>query len=211
VELPTPPFNDKTDYAALIKADRSTANDNKTPGVLNCLVSYKDRVDPSPISVVHRLKKQLDKIIDKFRDDKQAVDYQAMKREDDFLNFEIATSELQSVKLANIDDRVKKAFCINLYNLMIKHAFAKVGIPTDKENRGPFFTGVGYQLGEGFYTFDHVENAVLRSNRNGIIKDEADQRWVGVASEMGCLRTTTILGPLKARRQAEVTASLVSI
>jgi hypothetical protein len=59
---------------------------------------------------------------------------------------------------------------------MIKHAFTKVGVPTDKSNRGPFFTGVGYQLGEGYFTFDHLENGVLRSNRNGILKHEGDKR-----------------------------------
>jgi hypothetical protein len=108
VELPTPPFLDKTDYVSLIKADRGSANDAKTPSVLNCLVSYKDRVDPNPIAVVHRLKKQLDKIIEKHRDDKQAVDYQAIKELDEFLEFEVATAELQSVKLADMDDGVKK-------------------------------------------------------------------------------------------------------
>ncbi|GMI34080.1 hypothetical protein TrCOL_g4394 [Triparma columacea] len=180
VELPTPPFLDKTDYVSLIKADRGSANDAKTPSVLNCLVSYKDRVDPNPIAVVHRLKKQLDKIIEKHRDDKQAVDYQAIKELDEFLEFEVATAELQSVKLADMDDGVKKAFCINLYNLMIKHAFTKVGVPTDKSNRGPFFTGVGYQLGEGYFTFDHLENGVLRSNRNGILKHEGDKRFAAI-------------------------------
>ena len=83
MELPTPPFNDTTDYFSIIKASRSTANDAKTPSVLNCLVSYKDRVDPNPISVVHRLKKQLDKIIEKYRDDKQKVDYEAIKEKDE--------------------------------------------------------------------------------------------------------------------------------
>ncbi|GMH66292.1 hypothetical protein TrRE_jg2736 [Triparma retinervis] len=108
VELPTPPFADKTDYASLIKADRGSANDAKTPSVLNCLVSYKDRVDPNPIAVVHRLKKQLDKIIENHRDDQQAVDYQAIKGLDEFLDFEVATAELQSIKLADMGDGVKK-------------------------------------------------------------------------------------------------------
>ena len=142
----------------------------QTPGVLNCLTKYADRVDPNPAAVVDGLKGRLDALVDRFRDSQTGlVDYQGLRETDDFLSFEVATSELQSVRLGSMSDSLKKAFCINLYNLAISHAFCKVGIPTDKENRGPFFTGVGYQLGEGFFSFDHIENGVLRANRNGIL------------------------------------------
>lgn len=98
------------------------------------------------------------------------VDYPGIKSSSEFLKFEIGTSELQSVSFKGLDDGCKKSVVINLYNLMIKHAFTKVGIPTDKENRGAFFTTVGYVFKDGFYSFDHLENGILRSNRNGILK-----------------------------------------
>lgn len=67
--------------------------------------------------------------------------------------------------------RLKLAFSINLYNLMIKYAFAKVGVGANNATRGAFFSSVAFQLGSsrgtGSYvlTFQDFESGILRGNR----------------------------------------------
>merc|ERR1719410_1329140 len=106
-----------------------------------------------------------------------------------------SSCQLQLISLSNMshDDDMKKTFCINLYNVMIKHAFAKVGIPTDTSNRGPFFETVGYWLGgddcKTFFSFSELENGILRGNRipPGKTKpffDENDPRKQVICSEV---------------------------
>ncbi|GMH96796.1 hypothetical protein TrVE_jg14068 [Triparma verrucosa] len=155
-------------YSPLILSG-TTPNESLHPSILNCLYRYNDRVDPNPDLLILRLKSTLDSLITSHTTS-VGVDYPSLKSSPDFLSFEIATSELQSLSFSSMSLSCKKSCVINLYNLMIKHAFTKVGIPTSKKNRGPFFTTVGYALKSGFYSFDHLENGILRSNRNSILK-----------------------------------------
>jgi glutaredoxin len=58
-----------------------------------------------------------------------------------------------------------QAFCINLYNFMIKYAFCKVGVGTTDMSRYSFFTNVQFQVGDHVFSFQDLENGVLRGNR----------------------------------------------
>ena len=73
----------------------------------------------------------------------------------------------------------KTAFLLNLYNILIKHAFIKVGIPFSEGTNptggsgkvmGGFFDSVGYEIGGELFSFDGIENGLLRGNRNGVFK-----------------------------------------
>ena len=41
---------------------------------------------------------------------------------------------------------LRVAFIINLYNLLILHAFCQVGIPTTSMQRNTFFDRIGYNV-----------------------------------------------------------------
>lgn len=58
-----------------------------------------------------------------------------------------------------------QAFGINVYNLMIKYAFMKLGIGNTDIARAAFFTGVRFNLGGYFFSFQDLENGILRGNR----------------------------------------------
>ena len=49
---------------------------------------------------------------------------------------------------------------------MIKYAFMKVGIGTSDLARVAFFTGVKFNIGGDLYSFQDLENGILRGNRN---------------------------------------------
>ena len=54
---------------------------------------------------------------------------------------------------------------MNLYNMMVKHAFAKVGRPETTLKRDAFFSNVSYNIGGLVYSLNDIENGVLRGNK----------------------------------------------
>ena len=120
----------------------------KSPGVLNSFQNWTDSADPDGMAVVIRLKNQLDRILDRATDEKGMVDYLSVAEDPTYWNFEEAASELQAIdSVAGMDNRTKIAFGINLYNMMIKHAHIKFGIPSKFFQRSIFFSGVSYNIG----------------------------------------------------------------
>lgn len=143
---------------------------DQTPNVLNSYRVWTERVDPDAMGLLKRLKKQLNKILGDHTDGEGKVNYLRAYQHKDFVAFEEAVCELQGVNFEAMPADTKLAFSINLYNLMIKFAFAKVGVGADNLNRGAFFSTVAFQVGGSFgkvytMTFQDLENGVLRGNR----------------------------------------------
>mmetsp|Transcript_542 Transcript_542/g.1657 ORF Transcript_542/g.1657 Transcript_542/m.1657 type:complete len:569 (-) Transcript_542:28-1734(-) len=134
------------------------------PKVINTFRVWTDRVDPNPVALIHRLKKMLGQIESRATDGEGKVNYFKAVEDRAFWTFEEAVCELQGVDMAKMDGKTKLAFGINLYNLMIIHAFMKVGIPASSPQRGSFFGTVSYNIGGHVMSFSEVENGVLRSN-----------------------------------------------
>lgn len=137
----------------------------QTPKVLNSYRVWTERVDPDVMSLLRQLKKQLSKIVKDCTDSNGRVNYIEAARHDKFPAFEEAACELQGVKLDKMEQNTKLAFCINLYNLMIKYAFVKVGIGSSPAGRNAFFNSLGFDLGGHFLTFQDMEHGILRGNR----------------------------------------------
>ena len=60
---------------------------------------------------------------------------------------------------------MRQAFGINVYNLMVKYAFVKVGTGDTDYNRFIFYNNVSFQLGGHVYNLQDWENGILRGNR----------------------------------------------
>lgn len=142
-----------------------------TPAILNSSRIWTERVDPDSMSLLNRLKKQLNVILTAHTDGKGRINYRAAAHHPDFPTFDEAACELQGVDYENMPYAKKLAFSINLYNFMIKYAFTKVGIGTTDIGRNLFFNTVSIQLGGGsdstsyVLTFQELENGILRGNR----------------------------------------------
>merc|ERR1711915_665150 len=67
--------------------------------------------------------------------------------------------------MGKMEDKMKLAFGINLYNLMIKYAFMKVGIPKNVQARSDFFNNVKFNIGGDILSFNDLEHGILRGNR----------------------------------------------
>ena len=148
--------------AATATADTSAEHDKENTATDND--NNKDDVEDA-VDMVTRLKKLLGKIESAVTNDQGEVNYKAALNHELFSVFEEAVCELQTVDMGGMDRNAKLAFGINLYNLMIKFAFMKVGIGSSSMNRSSFFTMVKFNIGGHLYSFQELENGILRGNR----------------------------------------------
>mmetsp|Transcript_2781 Transcript_2781/g.4486 ORF Transcript_2781/g.4486 Transcript_2781/m.4486 type:complete len:311 (-) Transcript_2781:390-1322(-) len=137
-----------------------------TPNILNSYRIWSERVDPNALQLVKILRTLLGKIESAVTDDHVGtVNYKKATIMDGFDVFEEAVCELQKVDMLAMNDATRTAFGINVYNLMIKYAFMKVGIPVSNLQRSSFFSSVSMNIGGHEFSFSDLENGVLRSNR----------------------------------------------
>ena len=148
-----------------------------TPNVLNsfrksvrCSDTTQECLHPEnspealdPMELVYKLKSMLGRIISR-NTTEDGVDYYACKKDREYERFEETACEIQCVNMKDMNDNTKLAFGINLYNVMISHAFIKVGIPENGAQRCAFYGSVAYNVGDNILSFDDLEHGILRAN-----------------------------------------------
>ena len=139
---------------------------HEEPLVLNTWRSWNDRVVPDAVGLVRRLKKMLDTLISKHRRPRDGlVAYDDVSYDLEFQLFDEATCELQKINMFTLTQVDRLSFCLNIYNMMVQHAFAKVGRPESNMRRDFFFSNVSYNIGGHVYSLNDVENGILRGNK----------------------------------------------
>jgi len=121
-----------------------------------------------PLLVLERLTKLWRELASKYTDPRTAlVDYVQMPTDELYTEFMDGLVELRYLDWSKLETSLnqKLAFCVNLYNLFVLHAFAAIGIPTSDLNRNSFFNSARYDLGGFTFTLSELENGVLRGNR----------------------------------------------
>jgi hypothetical protein len=141
-------FVDSTKYYFILTPFRK-------PNVLNSLISWptaapnnNNEEELNPMEIVKNLKKLWSKLEIKYiNNDTGEIDYTNIHTDELYWQFEHDVCELQCIPLLDTDSnatvsatttkvitsmndkKVRKAYAINVYNLMIKYAFCKVGVP----------------------------------------------------------------------------------
>jgi GH15 family glucan-1,4-alpha-glucosidase len=113
------------------------------------------------------LKKSLGRLQGAFFDTRLGrVDYGAMKRSESFRNYRSLASGLRSFDPATlVTDSQKKAFWINIYNILIIHGVITLDIRRSVLEIVNFFGRIGYEIGGTFFSADDIEHGILRKNR----------------------------------------------
>ena len=130
---------------------------------MECLSTLHSPEALDPMELVYKLKSMLSTIVSR-NTNEDGVDYHLAKKDRDYERFEETACEIQCVDMTTMDDNTKLAFGINLYNVMIHHAFIKVGIPENGAQRCAFYGGVCYNVGGHILSFDDLEHGILRAN-----------------------------------------------
>jgi hypothetical protein len=66
--------------------------------------------------------------------------------------------------MTQMDERLRLAFGLNVYNLFITYAFIKVGIGTSSLGRGALFSLVKMNIVGDILSFNDLKNGILRAN-----------------------------------------------
>lgn len=122
-------------------------------------------VERAPLRTVAFLASLLDEIIANYTDSKtKMIDYSGAQLDPRFQTFEVKVCRLQAVDMVAMGNNTKLAFCINLYNLMVQHAFVKLGVPDFTRQKRKFFQEVRFNVGGHDLSLDDLVHGVLRSN-----------------------------------------------
>ena len=136
-----------------------------TPAVLNGFRNaWTDRVD-DPLLTVKHLQKLFGALQSTHTDPATGlVDYAALALDPAYDDFKESACEFQAVDLGAMEETTRLAFLINLYNLMISHAFAYIGAPRTSGGRYTFFDRVKVNVGGRLYSFNDIEQGLIRGN-----------------------------------------------
>jgi len=98
-------------------------------------------------------------------EDGGSVDYKGMATSPLWDKFKELVGQLQRVNPNNLTSDHRKAFFINIYNVLAIHGFVERGAPSTLRQRYKFFSSVNYIIGGTSYTLNDIENGILRRNR----------------------------------------------
>ena len=132
-------------------------------------VSPGERVDAqedSAFATIERCRAQLYSIIaTHLNAETGRVAYDAVSDDARFCAFEEAACALQAVDIAAMANNARLAFVLNVYNVCILYAFAKLGRPESTLARTCFFNRVACNVGGRVFSFSELESGILRANR----------------------------------------------
>lgn len=139
----------------------------KLPKVLNTFRIWTDDSgyaelfpDPRPFATLSSLFKKMVQIISAETDGNGRVDYEAIRSSRAFHLFERDVCQLQLINVKTMGELSRKAFFINVYHLLMMHAFVR----TKPKKARNFFTDVQYMIGGFVLSLDDIFHGILRCN-----------------------------------------------
>jgi len=92
------------------------------------------------------------------------VDYAELSKSDEFHAFQEKTIQLRFCLLKDLSELERKALFLNLYNIIVIHAYCTIGVPSSLAARLKFYKTTGYMIENEFYSLDDIEHGILRGN-----------------------------------------------
>mmetsp|Transcript_23647 Transcript_23647/g.39676 ORF Transcript_23647/g.39676 Transcript_23647/m.39676 type:complete len:501 (+) Transcript_23647:261-1763(+) len=132
--------------------------------VLNNVRTWTDRID-DPMVTILVVKKLFSEVQGRFTNNEGLVDYAAMAEDPKYREFQEAVCEFQRADIHVMDHNTKLAFFVNLYNVIVLHAFTELGIATSSIQRSKYFEEAKYIVGGCTLSLVDIENGILRGNR----------------------------------------------
>ncbi|GKY98001.1 hypothetical protein MPSEU_000758200 [Mayamaea pseudoterrestris] len=143
------------------------------PDVLNSYCFWTADVRSDTVKIVENLLLAMTKI------EKEAftlsgysskIDYSKIKYSSLFPAFEEAICELQDAKLTGLTPKAKLVTCMNVYNLMLRYAFIKIGFPKP-DDMAAFLTSIKFKIqGQVFSLQDWVDGIMRGNRKSGLSK-----------------------------------------
>eukprot|EP00919_Chromeraceae_sp_WS-2016_P062931 GHVR01148944.1.p1 GENE.GHVR01148944.1~~GHVR01148944.1.p1 ORF type:complete len:527 (+),score=103.03 GHVR01148944.1:207-1787(+) len=146
---------------------------------------------PNSIQLVRKLQKLWNELKVMYTDDNGNIDMGRVVEDDRYTCFQFETVWIQAVSLDSLGLAERKAFCINLYNFIVPHAFAELGTPSSSLAIRSFFDTASYNIGSHVYSLNDIENGTLRGNKKAPVHFQKffrgkDPRLSSIMPEVDC-------------------------
>ncbi len=94
------------------------------------------------------------------------VDYHQLRLSPAFQEYKQMANALCAIRIEDIQAPEQKlAFWINIYNALVVHGIAELGIDRSVRDVSSFFKRIGYDIGGHWFSPDDIEHGILRGNR----------------------------------------------
>ena len=137
----------------------------KNPDVLNSYRVWDEPVLHNALNLVSDMDQMLTVIELSNMDSEGKFDYVALATSDFLPAFEEAACQLQKIEFKNMEEAEKKAFCINVYRLMMRFAFIKIGLFSSEPDKNSFLRRVKFNIGGRLFSLQEWVDGILRCNR----------------------------------------------
>ena len=81
-------------------------------------------------------------------------------------NFLNQSSQLKKCHIGSMSERAKLTFFLNLYHLMITHAYLILGVPTSSFKWVSYFNMISYQVDDDIFSLTELEHCIIRAGMN---------------------------------------------
>ena len=160
---------------ALRQAKRKhVSHENKERPKTNALLANKivlndgePRHDIAPKEIASYLKNSMNVLRGAFFDThKGRVAYERMKKSQAYAEYLALSYTLKNMNLHELKTTAeKKAFWVNMYNVIVIHGVIELGIMDSVKEVRSFFRRIRYQIGNMFFSPEDIEHGILRGNR----------------------------------------------
>lgn len=140
-----------------------------TPDILNSYKEWEVESSMNVIDLLDVLDDLLNDIESQALDDNGMLDYAKASSSERYHLFEEAVCQLQTAEISDLFKDEMLAFGINLYRLMIRYAFIKVGISLFEADRLHFLNSVKFMVGFHLFTMSEWIDGILRSNKKSTL------------------------------------------
>ena len=141
----------------------------QNPEILNSARVCDEAIDGDVMDLLSEVNSLLVEVERTASDAKSGlIDYSMAYKSPYFSMFEDSLCRFQQLNLKELDEITRVAVGINIYNIMTKFAFMKVGVPQNKSSRASFTSEVKLNIGGDILSFDELEYGVLVGNRRGV-------------------------------------------
>jgi len=83
--------------------------------------------------------------------------------ESTLLEFLDAAADLKAAKLSDLEEYERKCFFLNLYHLMVVHAYFILGAPDNSAKWPSYFNMISYQCADDIFSLAELEHCIIRS------------------------------------------------
>lgn len=136
-----------------------------TPSVLNSYRVWDKIPSADAMQVVASLDVLLSHIeLRSFNSKDGKLSYYKAIHDNLYPEFEECVCELQKVDMTNMMNAEKLAFGLNVYRLMMRYAFIKLGICEKEDDKTEFMETTMFNIGGDLYSFQEWMDGILRGN-----------------------------------------------